>query len=90
MTSLLILLQAAASMSLSHVGGAIGSGLAAIGAGVGIGKIGGGAMEGVARQPEAASKERSPRLRNDGDVDKARRSRLTSDWLLSQRRAFFF
>ncbi len=35
---------------------AIGAGLAAIGAGIGIGKIGGSALEGVARQPEAASK----------------------------------
>ncbi|NGF56999.1 ATP synthase F0 subunit C [Parapedobacter sp. SGR-10] len=35
---------------------AIGAGLAAIGAGLGIGKIGGSAMESIARQPEAASK----------------------------------
>ncbi|MEJ5994744.1 MAG: ATP synthase F0 subunit C [Chitinophagaceae bacterium] len=35
---------------------AIGAGLAAIGAGIGIGKIGGSALESVARQPEAASK----------------------------------
>ncbi|HEY1010494.1 MAG: ATP synthase F0 subunit C [Daejeonella sp.] len=34
----------------------IGAGLAAIGAGIGIGSIGGKAMEGMARQPEAASK----------------------------------
>lgn len=34
----------------------IGAGLAAIGAGLGIGQIGGKAMEGIARQPEAASK----------------------------------
>ena len=34
----------------------IGAGLAAIGAGIGIGQIGGKAMEGMARQPEAASK----------------------------------
>ena len=34
----------------------IGAGLAAIGAGLGIGQIGGKAMEGMARQPEAASK----------------------------------
>ena len=31
---------------------AIGAGLAAIGAGIGIGKIGGAAMEAMARQPE--------------------------------------
>ncbi|MBW7845351.1 MAG: ATP synthase F0 subunit C [Bacteroidia bacterium] len=35
---------------------AIGAGLAAIGAGLGIGRIGGSAMEGMARQPEAANK----------------------------------
>jgi F-type H+-transporting ATPase subunit c len=35
---------------------AIGAGLAAIGAGLGIGKIGGSAMEGMARQPEAAGR----------------------------------
>ena len=30
--------------------------IAAIGAGIGIGRIGGSALEGIARQPEAASK----------------------------------
>ena len=35
---------------------AIGAGLAVIGAGMGIGKIGGSAMEAIARQPEAAGK----------------------------------
>jgi len=35
---------------------AIGAGLAVIGAGVGIGQVGGKAMDGIARQPEAASK----------------------------------
>ncbi|MDR0940890.1 MAG: ATP synthase F0 subunit C [Bacteroidales bacterium] len=35
---------------------AIGAGLAVIGAGIGIGKIGGSAMEAIARQPEAAGK----------------------------------
>jgi F-type H+-transporting ATPase subunit c len=34
----------------------IGAGLAAIGAGLGIGNIGGKAMEAMGRQPEAASK----------------------------------
>ena len=34
----------------------IGAGLAAIGAGIGIGKNGGSAVEGIARQPEVASK----------------------------------
>ena len=35
---------------------AIGAGLAVLGVGFGIGKIGSSAMEGIARQPEAASK----------------------------------
>lgn len=35
---------------------ALGAGLAAIGAGLGIGRIGESAMQGIARQPEAASK----------------------------------
>lgn len=35
---------------------AIGAGLAVLGAGLGIGRIGGSAVEGIARNPEAASK----------------------------------
>ena len=35
---------------------AIGAGLAAVGAGIGIGKIGGSAVEAIARQPEAYNK----------------------------------
>ncbi len=38
---------------------AIGAGFAAIGAGIGIGQIGKGAVEGIARQPEAANEIRS-------------------------------
>ena len=34
----------------------VGAGLAVIGAGLGIGRIGGSAMEAIARQPEATSK----------------------------------
>lgn len=37
---------------------AIGCGLAALGAGIGIGSIGGKAMEGIARQPEASGEIR--------------------------------
>ncbi len=36
--------------------GAIGAGLAVLGAGLGIGRIGGSAMDAIARQPEATSK----------------------------------
>ena len=49
-----ILLQTSTD-SLAHLGGAIGAGLAAIGAGIGIGQIGKGAVESIARQPEAAN-----------------------------------
>jgi F-type H+-transporting ATPase subunit c len=35
--------------------GAIGAGLAAIGAGIGIGQVGKGTVEGIARQPEASN-----------------------------------
>ena len=35
---------------------AVGAGIAVLGAGLGIGRIGGSAMEAIARQPEATSK----------------------------------
>ena len=41
------------------LGAALGAGLAAIGAGVGIGKIGSSAMEAIGRQPDAAGKIRT-------------------------------
>lgn len=43
-------------MSFAIMGAGIGAGLVAIGAGLGIGKIGGSAMESIARQPEAGGK----------------------------------
>ncbi|WP_297447735.1 ATP synthase F0 subunit C [uncultured Alistipes sp.] len=52
---LTVLLQVAAELSLGKLGAALGAGLAAIGAGIGIGKIGGSAMEAIARQPEASN-----------------------------------
>ena len=52
---LTLLLQVAAELSLGKLGAASGAGLAAIGAGIGIGKIGGSAMEAIARQPEASN-----------------------------------
>jgi F-type H+-transporting ATPase subunit c len=39
--------------AVAVAGGAIGAGLGAIGAGIGIGQIGKGAVEAIARQPEA-------------------------------------
>lgn len=56
-----ILAQAVAGItgSISQLGAALGAGIAAIAAGIGIGKIGGSAMEAIARQPEAAGDIRS-------------------------------
>lgn len=45
---------AATVSMMKNVGGGIGAGLAVIGAGIGIGRIGGGAVEAMARQPEVA------------------------------------
>ena len=43
------------NLPYGYLGAAFGAGMAAIGAGLGIGKIGTAANEGIARQPEAAS-----------------------------------
>lgn len=40
---------------VAKLGAAVGAGLAAIGAGIGIGRIGGQAMDAMARQPEKMS-----------------------------------
>ena len=53
--SLMTILLQTSTDSLAHLGGAVGAGLAAIGAGIGIGQIGKGAVESIARQPEAAN-----------------------------------
>ena len=64
MHSLIPLLQAATAYSRDYtgawalLGAAIGGGLAAIGAGIGIGRIGGQASEALARQPEAGAEIR--------------------------------
>ncbi len=50
----MVLAQVSAGMHGSV--GPIGAGLAAIGAGIGIGQIGGKAVEAIARQPEAVGK----------------------------------
>ena len=48
-----ILLEAG-NLGLGYGVAALGAGLAALGAGVGIGRIGGSALESIARQPEAS------------------------------------
>jgi F-type H+-transporting ATPase subunit c len=50
MDTLMVLLQVA----LGNFGAALGVAISVIGAGLGIGRIGGTAMEAIARQPEAA------------------------------------
>jgi F-type H+-transporting ATPase subunit c len=47
---------AAGGMSLKGLGGGLAAGLAVLGAGMGIGRIGGSAVESIARQPEMAGK----------------------------------
>ncbi len=60
MELMLVLLQAAADLlPLAKMGAGIGAGIAAIGAGIGIGQIGRGAVESIARQPEAVGDIRS-------------------------------
>ncbi|MCF0202776.1 MAG: ATP synthase F0 subunit C [Bacteroidaceae bacterium] len=48
-----------AADALAKLGATIGGGLAVIGAGIGIGKIGGQAMDAMARQPEMQPKLQS-------------------------------
>jgi len=51
-----VLLQAAAAGSgLAQLGVGLGAGITVVGASLGIGKIGQAALEGIARQPEAAN-----------------------------------
>ena len=56
-----ILLQAAAGMGIAKMG-TIGAGFAAIGAGIGIGLIGKGAVEAIGRQPSVAGEIRTSML----------------------------
>ena len=51
---ILAAVEAAQSLGLDRLGACIGAGIVAIGAGIGIGKIGASAMEAIARQPEAS------------------------------------
>jgi F-type H+-transporting ATPase subunit c len=59
------LLQAAAPADpkgMMAVGAGLAAGLAVIGAGIGIGMVGGRAVEGMARQPEAAGRVQTAAL----------------------------
>ena len=60
MSILSILLQEAINLApIAQMGAGLGAGIAAIGAGIGIGQIGRGAVESIARQPEAVGDIRS-------------------------------
>lgn len=57
---------------LSYYGiAALGAGLAAIGAGIGIGRIGGDAVQAMARQPEASNDIRTSMILTAGLVEGA-------------------
>lgn len=64
MHSLIPLLQAASAYSRDYtgawalLGAGIGAGISAVGAGIGIGRIGGQSSEAIARQPEAGGQIR--------------------------------
>lgn len=50
---LMLAQEATGQEGLIKIGLGLGFGLTVLGAGIGIGRIGGGAVEGIARQPEA-------------------------------------
>jgi F-type H+-transporting ATPase subunit c len=54
MTALNLLQAATDIIPVGKMGAALGAGIAAIGAGIGIGNIGKSAVESIARQPEAS------------------------------------
>lgn len=54
-----MLLLLLAADAIAKLGAAIGGGIAAVGAGIGIGRIGGNAMDAMARQPEKIGDLRS-------------------------------
>ena len=49
-------------MSTALLGAAVGAGLSAVGAGIGIGIIGGNAMTAISRQPDASDKITGPMI----------------------------
>jgi len=66
-----MLLQAAAGAAFGTFGAAIGAALAAFAAGYGIGKVGKSAIDGIARQPEAAGNIRSTTIIVAGMIEGA-------------------
>jgi F-type H+-transporting ATPase subunit c len=81
MDLLLVLLSTTA---WANAGGAIGAGLAAVGAGIGIGQIGKGAVESIARQPEALNDIRANMILTAAFIEVWRCLRLSLvSWLCS-------
>jgi F-type H+-transporting ATPase subunit c len=66
-----MILQAASGVALGKAGAAIGAGIAAIAAAIGIGKIGKSTMESIARQPESAGNLRTSMIIAAGMVEGA-------------------
>ena len=67
------------------MGAGIGAGLAVIGAGIGIGRIGGSAMEAMARQPEQSGKIQGAMLIVAALVEVAAFFALVTCFLVSQK-----
>src|SRR5262245_64441462 len=61
------------SQGAAWLGGAIGAGLAIIGGAAGIGRIGGSAVESMARQPAAAGQISTAMIITDGTIEGAPR-----------------
>lgn len=61
----------ASSTALANLGGALGAGLAVVGAGLGIGRIGGSAVESIARQPEVAGQISTAMIITAGMIEAA-------------------
>ena len=81
MSLLTTLLQVAADLApIAKMGAALGAGIASIGAGIGIGNIGRGALESMARQPESTGDIRSNMIVAAALIE-GQISRLGNGWL---------
>ena len=58
----------------------VGAGLIVLGAGIGLGKIGGSAMEGIARQPEASGKIQTAPAQSQHDLQMASDDAELVEW----------
>lgn len=60
-----------AKNTMAMIGAGLAAGLGAVGAGIGIGRIGGSAAEGIARQPEAFNQIRAVAILLSGFIEGA-------------------